>query len=93
MQKRYRPYQKCFMVPYSKSPMKKNNYDLSLSAIRGCFEEVEYEKPGVILEKLLKEEVGEDFFNRERREKREKVLKELDSGIVKELLELREMIG
>ena len=38
------------------------------------------------------EEVGEEFFNRERREKREKVLKELDSGIVKELLELREMI-
>lgn len=85
--------QKCFMVPYSEIANEENNYDLSLSRYKeDVFEEVEYEKPGVILEKLLKEEVGEEFFNRERREKHEKVLKELDSGIVKELLELREMI-
>lgn len=33
------------------------------------------------------------IVNRESREKREKILDGLNSGIVKELLELREMIG
>lgn len=45
---------------------------------------MEYEKPEVILEKLLKEEVGNTAEND---------LAKVESGIVKELLELREMIG
>jgi type I restriction enzyme M protein len=48
------------------------------------FEEVEYEAPGVILERLLREEVGEvEDAN----------LAKVQSGIVRELVELREMIG
>lgn len=77
--------QKCFMVPYAEIANDENNYDLSLSRYKeDVFEEVEYEKPEVILEKLLKEEVGETAEND---------LAKVESGIVKELLELREMIG
>jgi type I restriction enzyme M protein len=69
-------------------------YDLSLSRYKeDVFDEVEYEAPGVILERLLKDEVGEEFFNREIREKREMVLEGVASGIVRELLELRGMVG
>jgi type I restriction enzyme M protein len=71
-----------------------DGYDLSLSRYKeDVFDEVEYEVPGVILERLLKEEVGEEFFNREIREKREKILKGVESGIVRELLVLRRMVG
>lgn len=77
--------QKCFMVPYAEIANDENNYDLSLSRYKeDVFEEVEYEKPEVILEKLLKEEVGNTAEND---------LAKVESGIVKELLELREMIG
>jgi type I restriction enzyme M protein len=48
------------------------------------FEEVEYEVPDVILERLLKEEVGE---------LEDTDLAKVQSGVVRELLELREMIG
>jgi type I restriction enzyme M protein len=69
-------------------------YDLSLSRYKeDVFEEVAYEAPGVIVERLLVAEMGEEFFNREIREKRERVLDGVQSGIVRELLELRGMVG
>jgi len=69
-------------------------YDLSLSRYKeDVFEEVEYEAPGVILERLLVEELGEEFFNHEKHERHEKVLDGVESGIVRELLELRGMVG
>ncbi len=62
------------------------NYDLSLSRYReDVFEEIHYEKPDVILQKLLVSEVGEDFDLQ--------ALSKIQGGIVKELLELREMVG
>jgi type I restriction enzyme M protein len=68
-------------------------YDLSLSRYKeDVFEEVAYEAPGVIVERLLVAEMGEEFFNREIREKRERLLDGLESGIVRELLELRGMV-
>ncbi|MBN2801725.1 MAG: N-6 DNA methylase [Deltaproteobacteria bacterium] len=86
--------QKCFVVPYAEIANDENNYDLSLSRYKeDVFEEVEYEKPAVILEKLLKEEVGEEFLNHGMHGEHGKLLKGMESGIVKELLELREMIG
>jgi type I restriction enzyme M protein len=69
-------------------------YDLSLSRYKeDVFEEVAYEAPGVILERLLVAEVGEEFFNHEKHERHEKVLEGIESGIVRELLVLRELIG
>ena len=66
-------------------------YDLSLSRYKeDVFEEVHYESPGVILERLLAAELGKEFYNREIHEK---FLDGVKSGIVRELLELREMIG
>jgi len=77
----------------TRAEIEAEGYDLSLSRYKeDVFEEEEYEKPGVILERLLVAELGEEFFNREIREKREKVLEGVDSGIVRELLELRGMI-
>jgi type I restriction enzyme M protein len=75
--------QKCFVVP--RKEIEEQEYDLSLSRYKeDVFEEVVYEEPKVILEKLLKAEVG-DTADAE--------LGKIESGIVKELLELREMIG
>jgi type I restriction enzyme M protein len=77
--------QKCFMVPRTEIASEENNYDLSLSRYKeDVFEEVEYEAPGVILDKLLKAEVGEAC---------DEDLAKVQSGIVRELLELRGMIG
>lgn len=75
--------QKCFVVP--RAAIEAEGYDLSMSRYKeDVFEEIEYEAPGLILERLLKEEVGgiEDSD-----------LNKVQSGIVRELLELREMIG
>lgn len=77
--------QKFFIVPRVEIASNENNFDLSLSRYKeDVFEEVEYEAPGVILEKLLKAEVGEAS---------EKNLAKVQSGIVRELLELRGIIG
>jgi len=57
------------------------------------FEEMEYEAPGVILNRLLRGELGEEFFNHGIHGQHGKVLEGVKSGIVRELLELREMIG
>ena len=75
---------KFFIVPREEIASKENNYDLLLSRYKeDVFEDVEYETPAVILEHLLKEEVGE-MENAD--------LAKVQSGIVCELLELRGMV-
>ncbi|TLS66183.1 SAM-dependent DNA methyltransferase [Mariprofundus erugo] len=72
-----------FMVP--RADIEAEGFDLSLSRYKeDVFEEIEYEAPGVILERLLKAEVGDSDAG---------ALAGMQGGIVKELLELREMIG
>jgi len=74
--------QKCFVVP--RAEIEAEGYDMNLSRYKeDVFEEVEYESPIVILGKLLKAEVGEAS---------EEELGMVQSGIVRELLELRGMI-
>jgi type I restriction enzyme M protein len=83
---------KCFMVP--RAEIEAEGYDLSLSRYKeDVFEEVKYDKPGEILDRLLRAELGEEFFNHETHEKREKTLAGIESGIVRELLELKGMVG
>jgi type I restriction enzyme M protein len=75
--------QKYFFVP--RVDVEAEGYDLSLSRYKeDVFEEVEYDAPGVILERLIQAEVG-DIGDRE--------LANVQSGIVRELLGLRGMIG
>ena len=84
--------QKCFAVP--RAEIEAEGYDLSLSRYKeDVFEEMEYEAPGVILDRLLRGELGEEFFNHGIHGQHGKVLEGVKSGIVRELLELREMIG
>ena len=76
---------KCFMVPREEIANDLNNYDLFLSKYKqDIFEEMEYERPNVILERLIHTEVGDikvqDLAN-------------VQSGIVRELIELKGMIG
>jgi type I restriction enzyme M protein len=76
---------KCFMVPRSEIADEKNNYDLSLSRYKqDVFEEVHYDAPGVILDRLIQAEVGDV---------NEAELARVQSGIVRELLELKGMVG
>lgn len=76
---------KCFMVPRSEITNEKNNYDLSLSRYKtDVFEEVHYDAPGVILDRMIQAEVGDVD---------EVELAKMQSGIVRELLELRELVG
>lgn len=76
---------KCFMVPRSEIADEKNNYDLSLSRYKqDVFEEVHYDAPGVMLGRLIQAEVGDVD---------EAELAKVRSGIVRELLELRGMVG
>ena len=77
--------QKYFFVPRKEIEGEDKNYDLSLSKYKeDVFNEIQYEAPAVILDKLIKAEVGETS---------EKDLSKIQSGIVRELLELRSMIG
>ncbi|EMM7989449.1 TPA: type I restriction-modification system subunit M [Morganella morganii] len=76
---------KYFMVPYSEIADEKNNFDLSLSRYKeDVFEEVSYESPRIILERLIQAEVG-DIDEAE--------LATVQNGIVKELLELKGILG
>lgn len=76
---------KCFMVPRSEIADERNNYDLSLSRYKqDVFEEVHYDAPGVILDRLIQAEVGDVD---------EAELAKVQSGIVRELLELKGMVG
>ena len=75
--------QKCFFVP--RAEIVDEGYDLSLSRYKeDVFEEVIYDKPADILNRLIEAEVGEID---------EADLANVQSGIVRELLELRGMIG
>ena len=74
---------KGFFVPYPE--IKDLKYDLSPSRYKEMvFEEIEYEKPAVILDRLIANEVGD---------MEEKDLAKVESGIVQELLELKGMVG
>lgn len=76
---------KCFMVPRTEIADEKNNYDLSLSRYKEeIFEEVHYDPPSLILSRLIHAEVGEVD---------EQKLANIQNGIVRELLELRELVG
>jgi len=76
---------KCFMVPRTEIEDEKNDYDLSLSRYKNdVFEEVKYDKPSVILDRLIDAEVGDVD---------EAELANVQSGIVRELLELKGMVG
>lgn len=76
---------KCFMVPRDEIADDKNNYDLSLSRYKqDVFEEVHYDAPAVILDRLIQAEVGDVD---------EAELAKVRSGIVRELLELKGMVG
>jgi type I restriction enzyme M protein len=75
--------QQCFVVPHS--GIEAEGYDLSLSRYKvDVFEEVKYDAPEVILEVLIKAEVGDV---------KDVDLAKVQSGIVRELIELRGMIG
>lgn len=74
---------KCFFV--SRADIEAESYDLSLSRYKeDVFEEVVYDKPADIIKRLIEAEVGavEDAD-----------LAKIQSGIVRDLLELRGMIG
>jgi type I restriction enzyme M protein len=76
---------KCFMVPRAEIADDKNNYELSLSRYKiDVFEEVHYDAPGVILDRLIQAEVGDV---------EEAELAKVQGGIVRELLELKRMVG
>jgi type I restriction enzyme M protein len=76
---------KYFMVPRTEIAGEKNNYDLSLSRYKtDLLEEVHYDPPAVILNQLIQAEVGDMD---------EADLAGVQSGIVRELLELRSMVG
>jgi type I restriction enzyme M protein len=69
----------------TRAEIEAESYDLSLSRYKeDVFEEVEYEKPSVILDRLIQAEVGDV---------NEKDLAKVQSGIVRELLELKGMVG
>ncbi len=75
----------CFMVSRTEITDEKNNFDLSLSRYKeDVFEEVHYDAPGVILDRLIQAEVGDVD---------ETELAKVQSGIVRELLALKEMVG
>lgn len=76
---------KFFMVPRAEIADEKNNFDLSLSRYKeDVFEEVHYDAPGVILDRLIQAEVGDVD---------EAELGKVQSGIVRELLELKVMVA
>lgn len=74
---------KCFVVP--RAEIEAEAYDLSLSRYKDdVFEEVHYDAPEVILDRLIQAEVGDVA---------EADLAKVQSGIVRELLELKRMVG
>ena len=74
---------KCFMV--LRAEIEAEGYDLSLSRYKDdVFEEVHYDAPSVILDRLIRAEVGD---------LEEAGLASMQSGIVRELLELKGMLG
>ena len=75
--------QKCFMVLGKE--IEDKGYDLSITCYKKyVFDEIKYDPPKTICDNLLKSEVGESYGEE---------LKIIKGGIVRELLELREIIG
>lgn len=75
---------KWFMVPRTEIADEKNNYDLSLSRYKtDVFKEVHYDTPIAILDQLIHAEVGDVD---------DAGLAIVQSGVVRELLELKGMI-
>ena len=73
-----------FFVP--KDEIIAEKYDLSMSRYKeDVFKVVAYEKPAVIIEKLIANEIGENISDND--------LAKINGGIVKELLALRGMLG
>lgn len=73
----------CFAVP--RADIEAEGYDLSLSRYKtDVFEDVHYDAPGVILDRLIQAEVGDVD---------EAELAKVRSGIVRELLELKGIVG
>jgi len=74
---------KGFFIPYQE--IKEEKYDLTPNRYKEMvFKEIEYEKPSVILDRLIANEVGQMD---------EKDLGNIQNGIVRELLELKRMVG
>ena len=74
---------KYFMVP--RTEIEAEGYDLSFSRYKeDIFEEVHYDPPSIILDQLIHAEMGAMD---------EELLTKVQSGIVRELLELKGMIG
>jgi type I restriction enzyme M protein len=74
---------KSFIVP--RAEIEAESYDLSLSRYKeDVFEEVHYDSPSVILERLIQAEVGDVD---------ESAIAKVKSGILRELLELKGMVG
>ncbi len=74
---------KCFMVP--RTEIEGEGYDLSLSRYKkDVFEELHYDPAGVILDRLIQAEVGDVD---------EAELAKVQSGIVRDLLELKGVLG
>ena len=74
---------KCFVVP--RAEIEAEGYDLSLSRYKqDVFEDVHYDAPALILDRLLQAEVGDVT---------EADLAKVQSGVVRELLELKGMVG
>jgi len=74
---------KYFSVP--RKEIEAESYDLSLARYKqDIFEEVKYESPSAILERLIHAEVGDVT---------DKALVKVQSGIVRDLLELRRILG
>lgn len=72
-----------FMVP--REEIEEKDFSLSFSSYKeDVFEEVAYEEPSVILDRLIAAEVGN---------MKEEDLEAIQSGIVRELLDLRRMVG
>jgi type I restriction enzyme M protein len=76
---------KQFVVPFEEIKGEDENYDLSLSRYKqDIIEDIKYDKPSVIIERLLKAEVGDTA---------DKDVAKIKSGIVRELVALQEMLG
>jgi type I restriction enzyme M protein len=74
---------KCFAVPHAE--IETEGYDLSLSRYKkDVFDDVHYDAPALILERLIQAEVGDVDDAK---------FAKVQSGIVRELLELKGMIG
>lgn len=70
---------KCFMVP--RAEIEAESYDLSLSRYKEeVYEEVLYDAPSLILDRLIKAEVGETEISK------------VQSGILRDLLELKRIV-